>query len=130
MKESDDPIPESDEEDVSIPESDEKFDDWLDNFVDYAKKNLDRLQITAAEIARIEAARDKWKTDYDAHLEAAANARKAELELAKVTHRGKIDPRERRDGGTLPLIIGVDTNEPLQKLMDRNTEADLQEILR
>lgn len=118
------------ESDDYIPKSDEEFDAWLDNFIAVAKEHLDELPISAEELAALEASRDEWKISYAAHLEAEANAKKAELELAKLTHKGKIDPRERMDGGTLPLVHGVKANAQLEELMRRHSGTTLRKMMR
>jgi len=117
------------ESDDYIPKSDEEFDAWLDNFIAYAKEHLDELAISAEELAKVEATRDEWKISYAAHLEAEANAKKAERELTKLTHKGKVDPRERMDGGRLPLVKGIELNDQLQELMRRHAGTTLRKMM-
>jgi hypothetical protein len=112
-----------------IPESDEEFDAWLDNFIAYAKAHLDELPITKEELAGLEANRDEWKISHADHLEAEAKAKAAERELTKLTHKGKVDPRARMDGGRLPLVKGIELNDQLQELMRRHAGTSLRKMM-
>jgi hypothetical protein len=118
------------ESDDYIPKSDEEFDAWLDNFIAVAKERLDDLPISEEEIAALEASRDEWKISYAAHLEAEAKAKAAERERTNLTHKGKVDPRERMDSGILPLVKGVELSDQLQELMRRHPGTTLRKMMR
>jgi hypothetical protein len=118
-----------DESEDYIPKSDEEFDAWLDNFIKVAREQLDELPISEEELAALEASRDEWKITYAEHLEAEANAKAAERELTKLTHKGKVDPRERMDGGLLPLVRGVKLNDQLQELTRRHAGTTLRKMM-
>ena len=112
------------------PKSDEEFDAWLDNVIAIAKANPDESSISAEELAALEASRDEWKISYADHLEAEANANKAERELIKATRKLKLAQRESMDGGTLPLVKGVASNPQLQELMRRHAGTTLRKMMR
>lgn len=117
------------ESDDYIPKSDEEFAAWLDNFIKVAREQLNELPISEEELAALEASRDEWKSSYATHLEAEALAKEAERERTKLTHKGKVDPRERMDGGLLPLVEGVERNAHLEELMRRHAGTSLRKMM-
>jgi hypothetical protein len=118
------------ESDDYIPKSDAEFDaGWTTSSRLPGNASMN-YPMSEEELAALEATRDEWKISYAANLEAEAKATAAEREHTKLTHKGKVDPRERMDSGLLPLVRGVELNDQLQELMRRHTGPSLRKMMR
>jgi hypothetical protein len=117
-------------DDDYIPESDEDFDAWMDNFLTYARANIEALGLTEADLAPIEASHADWKTAYAAHLAADAAAKEAQQLWYQGTRSRKIDPRETMDGAALPFLRQLEANSALRNLVRQTVGINLRTVNR